>query len=412
MKLEKLLAENMLRFGTKNLLAKHIKPYLMEQTRVSRQVYFGKYVASLQIAQLANYMPTYKPTSGPIEITDGNPWLATQRATALQTFLIEKFQGQFQIPFDETSAKVTETVVAGKGDQYQYMKATIKAKLQKPPKPNIKEYPFDILYNFYDINGVPHILVTKAVGGSQSAPSMGDSEELGLKKFKPFVDSTKNAVLVQQYSPNAQTQTNTGVFLPILGGYAAKKAGHLYYDNYEDYNTARTYIGNYTDLGTGNIAGSIKDPKATQANFTSTTGGAGNYLFGTAKSGKQVKILLGKDAGSVITLKRMESSKIGALPGEILPGDEEKWFPIAEILYPGLFPDNLITIKPDKYAEIFAKIQAQIDELKAQDYNAIEMTAEIQGFASTDAANNRCPQGSTPDHTWGGSVTPDKWITL
>jgi hypothetical protein len=32
MKLEKLLAENMLRFGTKNVLAKHVKPYLMEQT--------------------------------------------------------------------------------------------------------------------------------------------------------------------------------------------------------------------------------------------------------------------------------------------------------------------------------------------------------------------------------------------
>lgn len=411
MKLEKLLAENMLRFGTKNVLAKHIKPYLMEQTRVTRQIYFGKYVASLQIAQLANYMKTYNPTSGPVEITDGNPWLATQRATALQNFLIEKFQGQFQIPFDANSAKVTQTVVSGKGDQNQYMKATIKAKLQKAPETKAP-YPFDILYNFYDINGIPHILVTKAFGGSQSAPSMGDSEEIAIGKFKPFVDKTKNAILVQQYSPNAQTQTNTGVFLPILGGFAAKNKGHLYYNNFEDYNTARTYIGNYTDLGTSDIARSIKDPNATQANFTSTQGGGGNYLFGTAKSGTKVKILLGKDAGSEITLKRMESSKIGSLPGEILPGDEEKWFPIAEILYPGLFPDNLITIKPDMYKEIFDKIQSQIDELKAQGYNAIEMTAEIQGFASTDAANNRCPQGSEPDHTWGGSVTADKWITL
>jgi hypothetical protein len=114
----------------------------------------------------------------------------------------------------------------------------------------------------------------------------------------------------------------------------------------------------------------------------------------------------------------MEPSKIGNLPGDILPGQEEKWFPIAEIIYPGLFPDNLITIKPDKYAEIFDKIQTQIADLRVEGYDPIEMTAEIQGFASKDAANNKCPQGLKPDHSWGltnpqqGPITAEKWITL
>ena len=41
------------------------------------------------------------------------------------------------------------------------------------------------------------------------------------------------------------------------------------------------------------------------------------------------------------------------------------------------------------------------------------MTAEIQGFASTDTANNRCPRGNRPDHNWGiPEFTVDKWITL
>jgi hypothetical protein len=31
---------------------------------------------------------------------------------------------------------------------------------------------------------------------------------------------------------------------------------------------------------------------------------------------------------------------------------------------------------------------------------------------SLDAAKNRCPRGYKPDHTWGGSITSDKWITL
>jgi hypothetical protein len=149
MKLEKLLAENMLRFGTKNLIASDVKPYLIEQTRVPQAIY-QKYVTQGNVAQLPTIAKTYDPTKGAIKILDGNPWLATQRATALQQFLIQRFQGQFTIPFDAASARITQTVVQGAGDKYQYMKATIKAKLSKPPKTQ-DPYKFDILYNFYDI---------------------------------------------------------------------------------------------------------------------------------------------------------------------------------------------------------------------------------------------------------------------
>jgi hypothetical protein len=159
------LAENMLRFGTKNLVPATIKPYLMEQTQVPPAIY-GKYViTNATVAQLPTIAKTYDPTKGAIRILDGNPWLATQRAAALQQFLIQRFQGQFKIPFDASSAKITQTVVEGSGDKYQYMKATIQAKLQKLPETQVP-YKFDILYNFYDVNGVPYILVTKDGKGS------------------------------------------------------------------------------------------------------------------------------------------------------------------------------------------------------------------------------------------------------
>jgi hypothetical protein len=421
MKLEKLLAENMLRFGTKNLIASDIKPYLMEQTQVPRAIY-GKYViTNATVAQLPTIAKTYDPTKGAIKILDGNPWLATQRAAALQKFLIQRFQGQFKIPFDASAAKITQTVVEGSGDKYQFMKATIQAKLQKLPETQVP-YKFDILYNFYDINGVPHILVTK---GGKGSPIKGAAETT-INQLKSQMPA--GSILVRQGTggggaagPNA-LEAVTGIMIPITTGFAAKKKGRLYFADAKQYEAMKTFIATYTDLVDAGDkvreTGDLKGRTQLQSNFTSERGGGGNYIFGDLGSGRSAEVLAGKDAGTTITIKRMEPSKIGNLPGDILPGQEEKWFPIAEIIYPGLFPDNLITIKPDMYAEIFDKIQAQIDELKDQRYRAIEMTAEIQGFASKDAANNRCPQGFQPDHSWGlsnpqqGPITAEKWITL
>jgi hypothetical protein len=417
MKLEKLLAENMLRFGTKNLLASDVKPYLTEQTRVPQPIY-EKYVISGNVAQLPTIVKTYDPTKGAIKILDGNPWLANQRATALQQFLISKFQGQFTIPFDAASAKITETVVQGSGDTYQYMKATVKAKLTKEAKTQ-SAYNFEILYNFYDINGVPHILVTKnGKGAPLIANSPADTDAGMINRFKKFVDSIPGSFLVKQGGNTAPTANGAefGIMIPITTGFTAKKKGRLYFDNVSQYDAMKNFIISVTDIaspsGSPIETGDLKTRSKLRIGFTSEKGGGGNYIFGNLLTGRKSNIVYGKGVGTNIIIKRMEPSKLGNIPGEILPGQEEKWWPIAEIIYPGLFPDNLITIKPDMYAEIFEKIQAQIDELTDQQYRAIEMTAEIQGFASTDAANNRCPRGFKPDHTWGGPITSDKWITL
>lgn len=198
--MKNILAENMLRFGVKNLSESDIKPYILEQTKVPQSVYRGKYVAQLNIDQLAKFIPTYNPTTGPIAIKNGNPWLATQRAKSLQRFLIERFRGQFNIPFDESSAKIIQTAVPGPGDENQYMKATIKAKLKTSLKP-APTYPYSILYNFYDINGVPHIIVTKQGLLGQSSPklsSRGAVDQSAINQFSKFIQSTKNSKLVKQ----------------------------------------------------------------------------------------------------------------------------------------------------------------------------------------------------------------------
>ena len=417
MNLEKLLAENMLRFGTKNVSTKHINPYLLEQTKVPPAIYNTYVIKNAKVDQLPAIAKTYDPTKGAIRIIDGNPWLATQRAKSLQQFLINRFQGRFEIPFDESAAKITQTAVLGPGNDNQYMKATIKAKLYKAPRTQSK-YNYSILYNFYDIAGVPHIIVTKQGlfgGSSPKLNSRGENDQAAIKQFETFINRTKNSKLVKQSfsgrPDGSASETNYGILIPILGGYTAKDRSTLYFDNFEDFDSVRRYIAYYTDIAGTVGEEKLLDPKSTQSDFRKTQGGGGNYIFGDLGSGRSAKIIAGRDADTDVTIKRMESSKTGTLPGEILPGQEEKWWPISEILYRELFEDNLITIKPDMYKLIFDKIQEQIDELISNEYEIKEMTADIQGFASTDAENNRCPQGFKPDHTWGGALTADKWIT-
>lgn len=419
--MKSILAENLLRFGAKGVNESMLKTYLLEQTKVTADI-FKKYSGiTSAMANLAKTIPTYDPNKGYIRISDGNPWLATQRAKALQQFLIQRFQGQFKIPFDTAAAKIIKTAVEGSGNDNQYMKATIMAKLQKLPQPT-PEYAYNILYNFYDIDGVPHIVVTKLGKG---APENVSTDELALQKFTKFMaEAGTQAKLVKQstggYDPQAgPTQFTYGIMIPITGGFDAKKKSRLMFNDINQYNTMRQFIAKFTDTGGSPVADDqLKNPNAKQTNFTSARGGGGNYIFGDLGDGRSASVLLGPGQGTDIRIKRMEPSIVGNLPGEIPAGGEEKWYPINEILYRGLFPDNLITIKPDMYQDIFNKIQTTIDELTTEGYKAIEMSAEIQGFASTDNATNRCPQGFAPDHSWGitnpkqGPVTADKWITL
>jgi hypothetical protein len=409
-----ILAENLLRFGAKGINEAMLKQYLAEQTQVPSAIY-KKYVLTSTVAQLRNVINGYNPSTGAIKITDGNPWLATQRAQSLQQFLIKRFQGKFEIPFDTTKATISKTEVPGPGDNNQYMKATIKALLYKPP---VKQdpYPYSILYNFYDIGGVPHIVVTK---GGKGTPTKGAAQTtIDQMKSKMPADS----ILVRQNTGgSSETGPNpaesvTGIMIPIRGGFAAKSKGVLYFKDANQYTAMQKFISDYTDLadaqGKVKETGDLQKRTNLQTNFTSERGGGGNYIFGDLGTGRAAEVLAGDGAGSTITIKRMEPSKVGTLANQIVPGGAPVWANVDEILYRGLFPDNLITIRPDMYQKIFNDIQLSITELTSVGYQIKEMSADIQGFASTDNANNRCPQGFQPDHAWGGPITANLWITL
>ena len=412
--MSKLLAENLLRFGAKGVNEDMLKSYLAEQTRVPQNIY-KTYVLTSTVAQLPSVISGYDPTTGAIKITDGNPWLATQRAKSLQRFLIERFQGKFEIPFDTTKATISKTEVPGPGNNNQYMKATIKALLYKPPVTQ-DPYPYSILYNFYDIGGVPHIVVTKRGKG---APIKGAAPTT-INQLKSQMPT--NSILVRQNTGGSgsdgsdQTEAVTGIMIPIKGGFAAKSKGVLYFKDVNQYTAMQKFIADYTDLadaqGKVKETGDLQKRTNLQTNFTSELGGGGNYIFGDLGTGRTAEVLAGNGAGGTITIKRMEPSKIGTLANDILPGGEPQWRDINEILYRGLFPDNLITIRPDMYQKIFNDIQLSITELTSAGYQIKEMSADIQGFASTDNANNRCPQRFQPDHTWGGPITANLWITL
>lgn len=431
--MSKLLAENLLRFGAKGVSEDMLKSYLLEQTRVPKNVY-KTYAVTSSLAQLPNVINSYNPTSGAIKITDGNPWLATQRAKSLQQFLINRFQQEFKIPFDTTKATISKTEVPGPGDDNQYLKATIKGLLYLPPQIQTPRA-YSILYNFYDINGVPHILVTKEGLGAPKIHDSTKGDDPWIREFDKFLPKIKDGKIVKQYvggggaaGPNKQ-ETAYGIMIPIKSGYAAKTKGKLEFDDKDTYTAMKNFIASYTDLSdaqgkpkeTGiqadpNVTGDVKTQERLQTNFTSERGGGGNYIFGDLGAGRSGIILKSNDAedaaGKEVTIKRMEPSKIGFMSNDTVKPGEDSWKDIYPIFYRGLFPDNLITIKPEMYQKIFDEIRAIIVELRERGYEIKQMSADIQGFASTDNANNRCPQGSQPDHTWGGPVTTNLWITL
>jgi hypothetical protein len=332
----------------------------------------------------------------------------------LKTFLTTQAQQTLKIPVDGTSIVITETKVQGTGDANQYTIGKLKAKLRKKSKPQ-SEYPYTILYNFYNINDIPYIVVTKAgMGTPQYIATQTDLKQMQSKM-------PKNSILVKQSAGLANAQNpvdfNYGILVPITTGYTAKKAGRLFFNNVQQYDAMKKFIAAYTDIadarGQAKETGDLKGRTTLQTNFTSEKGGGGNYIFGDLGSGRNVSVIAGPGAGNTVNVKRMEPSKVGTIPGDVAAGNEEKWVEIGSFkLDSSTFPDNLITIDAAKYETIIRLIQEKITELETEGFETYELTADIQGFASTDPANNRCPRGKKPDHAWGGAVTPDKWIVL
>lgn len=405
-------------------IREHSHDVLSEQVALPKDIY-KNYVVESTVANLPNIIQSYDPTKGAIKITDGNPWLATQRAISLRNFLIKNIQTSLNIPFNEKKAIINETKVEGKGNDYQYVKATIIAKLEKPPIPQ-NRYEYNILYNFYEINGEPHILVTKSGLGS---PKKVKENETFLKEYKKYlskIPSETDAFIVTQTvgggdtkGPNKE-ETLYGIMIPIKKGtYNAKNKSTLFFnrDNINGFLNMGKFINAYTDEDVRTNQ-QLENKDSKQFNFTYTQGGGGNLGFGDLGSGKKGKMYKENDTtGTDIVIKRMESSKSGTLAGEPIKGEEGEWKTITEILYRNLFHDNFITIKKDTYSEVIKKIKDEIDKL-GFNYNIVEMSAIIQGFASEDNANNKCERGTTPDHSWGltnpqnGPITHDKWVTL
>jgi hypothetical protein len=154
-KRKNILAENMLRFRTKNLV---------EQTKVNSSIYgtrFGTYT----LQEMAGLINTYNPLSGYIAISDGNEWLANQRAKSLSQFFSKNVSNILGVPYNSEAVEIEEAKVLGPGAENQYVQGTLYAILEKPGQPE-QTYKYSLLYNFYEVDGLPHIIVTKSGKGT------------------------------------------------------------------------------------------------------------------------------------------------------------------------------------------------------------------------------------------------------
>jgi hypothetical protein len=404
MKLEKLLAENMLRFGTKNLLAKHVKPYLMEQ---GIKVYsLSQLPAALESS---NYVPS--PTNY-IVISDGNPWLAANRAISLKNFLAKNVEQQVKIPFDTESVTVEETAVSpNKGDQYQYVEGTLYAILEKPGIP-IETYKYQLLYNFYEINGVPYIVVTAPGKGSPilNSPDTNQQTDVNSLLKNGATAIGQGGLIVKEQLPG---EANYGIVVPLPNNIKFKRSGtRLYFSDLNSLDTMSKFIEQYTD-GAPILSKNRDTADLVSNNFTSTQGGGGNYIFGR-KGGTKITILNGPKPNTATTLTRTYGeSGDGAGKSVAGTGTSPERIKIGTFQLTkeeGAFLDNMITIQPGAYQKIFDELKTAIAQYTPK-FKIVSITASVKGYASADRSTNRLPKGITkPDHTYGGAVPVQYWV--
>jgi len=377
---------------------------------------------TFKLVDLPAGLSNYNPSMGYIRIDGGNEWLASNRAISLKNYLLTYFKSNIK----DNNIRINETKVLGSGNENQYVIGTFYGKMKKAPERQEK-YPYSILYNFYDIGGVPYILVTEPTKGSpEKLDASGKKNITWVNRFNNFLNKIPaeyKPIIVNQtvgggdtQGPNKQ-ETVYGIMIPITQdkfGYTAREKGVLYFDSegINNFKQTANFIAGYTD-NDFRTDESLKNPKATQHNFTSAAGGGGNYIFGDLGSGKKGKVLSTNNPnGSDITIKRMEPSVEGDVPGAIKSGSEEEWFDLGTYkLGDNYFKDNMISIKPDSYKQLFNDIVNLINSKRKVRFDLIEIGANISAFASSDNATNRLPEGITePDHTYGNRVPVDKWV--
>lgn len=377
---------------------------LSEQVSVNSNI-FDTVVGTFKLNDLPSAINNYDPSKGYIRISGGNEWLANSRAKTLKNFLINNVPSKIGVKIESGNVTITEAEVLGPGDKNQYVIGKMYGRIFKPPQKQ-EEYPFQVWYNFYELGGVPHIIVTKRGKGLVPYKYDGDRDfdssylrnvdKLGLNKF----------TVVKQKHPNTM---NYAALVPITKdmGYVAWKDGILYFDDIEKYKDSVNFIGDLTD-GEPTVS---RDNKQTR--FTSQAGGGGNYIIGT-KDGLTSTIIYGKDKGKEINIKRFIQGKEGDIPGETKEGGESEWANLGDYkLDQNFFKDNMISLSPESYDKLFTDIRNIILQKYGEgfDIKTVELKSEIKGFASSDNATNRLPQGvEKPDHSYGNRVPADKWV--
>ena len=376
---------------------------------------------TFKLTDLPSKLSNYNPSIGYIRIDGGNEWLASNRAISFKNYLMSQFEGSIT----NEDIRINETKVLGPGNENQYVIGQFYGNMMREPEKQ-SEYPYSILYNFYDIGGVPHILVTQLGKGSPQKHDATNGNERWLRDFDKFVakiPTEYNPIIVNQTvgggGPNGPDKSETlyGIMIPITQdkfGYTAKKRGVLYFnqDSVKFFQFTGKFIAEYTD-DNFRTEGPLKNPNATQYNFTSAAGGSGNYGFGDLGNGRRGKVLTTNNPnGSDIIIKRMEPSVVGDIPGQVKSGSEEEWFDLGTYkLDNNFFKDNMISIKPESYKEIFDGIKNLIIQKGISRFDLVNIGANISAFSSSDNATNRLPEGTTePDHTYGNRVPVDKWV--
>ena len=398
-----LVTESQLRYIVENINR------VDEQVVVSSDV-FGDYVDTYKLHDLPNAIKNYDPSKGYIRIDGGNEWLANSRSNSLKNLLIQNMSKKLGLKnFGENNIKIEKAEVLGSGNENQYVIGTLYGTMSKPPQTQ-EEYPFQIWYNFYDIGGIPHIIITKRGKGLLPHKSERNEEidDLYLKRGIKSV-GVDNFIAVKQKHPQT---IRYATLLPINKnmGYISWKNGILYFDDEEKYNNVRNFINEFTE---GN-------PEITKNNaqtrYIKTSGGGGNYMIGT-EDGLKNTIIYGKNKGKEIIIKRQIVGKEGNIPGETKEGSKEEWFKFGDIkLDQNFFEDNMISLLPNTYDKIFSeinKIIAQKVGIGGFEEKSLKIKVSIKGFASSDNATNRLPKGvEKPDHTYGNRVPVDKWIKV
>ena len=426
MSLEKLLAENMRRFGTKNLV---------EQTKVTSLIY-KKPAGTYTLQEMAGLANTYNPESGYIEISDGNEWLANQRAKSLSQFFSENVSNILGVPYNSEAVKIEEAKVLGAGDENQYVTGTLYAILEKPGRLT-STYKYSLIYKFYEVDGLPHIIVTKRGMGTPSLPIKkitggNDIAKEYATNFMPKLPNNSKLVWKQRNRTGANefqkaSDGTLAIMIPLDSGPGySKKDGHaLYFETPEQFNAMRNWIAKYTDT----TSGIPLSRSGNQSSWLQTPGGGGVKVFGSSKPvsivhlptevskfpeiNTKINTFINPET---VNIRSTHNDKNAGEGGSTIPGTGTKpeKRKIGDFKFDKtMFADNMIGI------QVTPELRAKLEEIKKayddvvsknKGFGVKSISSIVRGYASSDAANNRTNSGK-PDHRWGINWPYEKWIT-